>query len=60
MGKTYKDQQRYDKKVFPRVPRIEKRSEPFEDRRFKKEKHKRHAQWDNEVLDTVDGGWSDD
>lgn len=41
MGKTFKDQQRYDdrkklgKGKFPRVPPITKRSEPFEDKRKK-------------------------
>ena len=41
MGKTYKDQTRYDqKKKFPRVPPILKRSEPFEDKRRKNPKHK--------------------
>ncbi len=41
MGKTYKDQNSYDdrkgrkgnKKKFPRVPPITKRSEPFDDKR---------------------------
>jgi hypothetical protein len=45
VSRTYKDREsRYDddgpkrKKKFPRVPRIEKRSEPFEDAR-KKQKY---------------------
>lgn len=50
MGKTYKDQNRYDqKKKFPRVPPITKRSEPFEDKRRKGEKHKK--EWKEETAE---------
>jgi len=53
MGKTFKDQNRYDSKkkmVFPRVPPIEKRSEAFDDRRLRKEKHvKKFVDFEEEV-----------
>lgn len=57
MGKTYKDRDRYDEKSqkgkqkFPRVPRIEKRSEPFLDKR---RQTKYPEKWDDDSWDGVD------
>ncbi len=51
MGKTYKDQNKYDtRKKFPRVPPITKRSEPFEDKRHKGPKHKKPVIVDEDLL----------
>ena len=50
MGKTYKDQNKYDtRKKFPRVPPITKRSEPFEDKRHKGPKHKKPVVIDEDL-----------
>jgi hypothetical protein len=57
MGKTFKDRKVPGRTKFPRVPLIEKRSEPHEDRKHRPAKHNKQWQeeWDEEAKAAADG-----